>query len=112
MIFVMFWIRFELFMKESNFNYLLNSSILDILFYVVLFYDIKYKNSENYRRWGTLMSRPDSRIHDRHIGKVPFQGSIHMRTQTYIQAYPSNNSIRVQRSTNNKNNFNNIIWLS
>jgi len=42
----MFWIRFELFMKESNFNYLLNSSILDILFYVVLFYDIKYKNSE------------------------------------------------------------------
>jgi hypothetical protein len=48
------------------------------------------------------MSRPDSRIHDRHIDKVPLQGSIPMRTQTYIQSYPLNNLIRVQRSINNK----------
>ena len=52
------------------------------------------------RRLG--MSRPDSRIHDRHIDKVPLQGSIPMRTQTYIQSYPLNNLIRVQRSINNK----------
>ena len=51
------------------------------------------------------MSRPDSRIYDRHIGKVPLQGSIPLRTQTYIQAYLSNNSIKVQRNTNNKINF-------
>ena len=50
------------------------------------------------------MSRPESRIHDRHIGKVPLQGSIPMQTQTYIQTYPLNNSIRGQRSTNNKIN--------
>jgi len=29
-------------------------------------------------RRGTCMSRPDPRIHDRHIGKVPLQGSIPM----------------------------------
>ena len=40
------------------------------------------------------MSRPESRIHDRHIGKVPLQDSIPMRTQTYTQTYP--NSIRVR----------------
>jgi len=51
----------------------------------------------------TILSRPESRIHDRHIGKVPLQGSIPMRTQTYTQTYP--NSIRVQRSINNKINF-------
>ena len=50
-----------------------------------------------------IMSRPESRIHDRHIGKVPLQGSIPIRTQTYTQTYP--NSIRVQRSINNKINF-------
>jgi hypothetical protein len=50
-----------------------------------------------------IMSRPDPRIHDRHIGKVPLQGSIPMWTQTYTQTYP--NSIRVQRSINNKINF-------
>jgi hypothetical protein len=49
-----------------------------------------------------FVSRPDFRIHDRHIGKVPLQGSIPMRTQTYIQTYLSNKSIRVQRSSNNK----------
>ena len=49
------------------------------------------------------LSRPHSRIHDLHIGKVPLQGSIPMRTQTYIQTYP--NSIRVQRSINNKLNL-------
>jgi len=49
------------------------------------------------------LSRPESRIHDRHIGKVPLQCSISMRTQTYTQTYP--NSIRVQRSINNKINF-------
>jgi hypothetical protein len=48
-------------------------------------------------------SRPESRIHDRHIGKVPLQGFIPMRTQTYTKTYP--NSIRVQRSINNKINF-------
>jgi len=41
----------------------------------------------------TKVSRPETRIHDRHIGKVPLQGSIPMRTQTYIQTSP--NSIRV-----------------
>ena len=50
-----------------------------------------------------FVSRPESRIHDRHTGKVPLQGSIPMRTQTYTQTYP--NSIRVQRSINNKINF-------
>ncbi|KAJ6959756.1 NADH dehydrogenase [Populus alba x Populus x berolinensis] len=35
------------------------------------------------------LSRPDSRIHDQHIGKVPLQGFKPMRTQTYIQSYPS-----------------------
>jgi len=49
------------------------------------------------------LSRPESRIHDGHIDKVPLQGSIPMRTQTYTQIYP--NSIRVQRSINNKINF-------
>jgi len=52
-----------------------------------------------------LIVIPDSRIHDRHIDKVSCQGSIPMRTQTYIQIYPSNNSIKVQRNTNNKINF-------
>jgi hypothetical protein len=51
------------------------------------------------------LSRLDSQIHDWHIGKVPLQGSIPMRTQTYIQTYLLNNSIRVQRSNNNKTNF-------
>ena len=50
-----------------------------------------------------LLSRLESRIHDRHIGKVPLQGSIPIRTQTYTQTYP--NSIRVQCSINNKINF-------
>jgi len=54
---------------------------------------------------GAKVSRPESRIHDRHIGKVPLQGSIPMRTQTYIQTYPSTKSIRVQHSSNNKTNF-------
>ena len=52
-----------------------------------------------------IVSGPDSRIHDRHIDKVSFQGSIPIRTQSYIQTYPSNKSIRVQRSSNNKTNF-------
>jgi hypothetical protein len=51
------------------------------------------------------LSRPDSRIHDRHIGKVPLQGVIPMRTQTYIQTYLLNNSIRVRRKSNKKTNF-------
>jgi len=50
-----------------------------------------------------ILSRPESQIHDRYIGKVPLQGSIPMRTQTYTQTYP--NSIRVQRNINNKINF-------
>jgi hypothetical protein len=50
-----------------------------------------------------MVSRPESRVHDRHIGKVPLQGSMPMRTQTYTQTYP--NSIRVQRSINNRINF-------
>jgi hypothetical protein len=54
---------------------------------------------------GPRLSRPESRIHDRHIGKVPLQGSIPMRTQTYTQTYSLNKSIRVQRSSNNKINF-------
>ena len=33
------------------------------------------------------LSRPESRIHDRHIGKIPLQGSKPMRTQTYIQFF-------------------------
>jgi len=50
-----------------------------------------------------ILSRPESQIHDRHIGKVPLQGSIPMWTQTYTQINP--NSIRVQRSIYNKINF-------
>jgi len=42
-----------------------------------------------------VMSRPNFRIHDRHINKVSLQGSILIRTQTYIQTYHSNNSIGV-----------------
>jgi hypothetical protein len=52
-----------------------------------------------------ISSRPDFWIHDRHIDKVPLQGSIPMRTQTYIQTYPLNKSIRVQCNSNNKTNF-------
>jgi hypothetical protein len=54
---------------------------------------------------GQQLSRPESRIHDLHIGKIPLQDSIPMRTQTYIQTYPLNNSIRVQHIINNKINF-------
>jgi len=55
--------------------------------------------------FGLMVSRPESWIHDRYKGKVPLQGSIPIRTQTYIQTYPLNNSIRVQRNTDNKINF-------
>jgi hypothetical protein len=62
-------------------------------------------NDPNYDIWITEnhCHDPNPRIHDRHIGKVPLQGSIPMRTQTYTQTYP--NLIRVQRSINNKINF-------
>ena len=50
-----------------------------------------------------VLLRLESRIHDRYIGKIPFQGSIPMRTQIYTHTYPNLN--RVQRSINNKINF-------
>ena len=45
---------------------------------------------------GWILSRPESRIHDRHIGKVPLQGSKPMRTQTYIQSFKQLNQSSTQ----------------
>ena len=45
------------------------------------------------------VSRPDSRIRDRHIGMVPLQGSTPMRTQTHTQTYHPNSEFNAAEIT-------------
>jgi hypothetical protein len=52
------------------------------------------------RKRVAVVSRPEFRIHDRHIDKVPYLCESKLTCKLILQ-----NSIRVQRSTNNKINF-------